>query len=93
MIGGRVLALLTAVAAVGCSGSDNDKPDGRVLLLDGLGVMAISVDGGRATRLRLKPEPWGGVAYSPDGNRIAYDAEDGIYVADADGSNARRIPG
>jgi Tol biopolymer transport system component len=92
MIGGRVLALLTAVAAVGCIGSDNDKPDGRILLLDGLGVTAISVDGGRATRLRLKPEPWGAVAYSPDGNRIAYDAEDGIYVADADGSNARRIP-
>jgi Tol biopolymer transport system component len=92
MIGGRVLALLAAVAAVGCTAFDNDKPDGRILLFDGLSVSAISVDGGRKTRLRLKPEPWGAVAYSPDGNRIAYDSEKGIYVANVDGSNARRIP-
>lgn len=93
MIGGRVLALVAAMAALGCTGSDNDGPAGRILLFDGFGVSAISVDGGRATRLRLKPEPWGAVAYSPDGKRIAYDAEGGIYVADADGSNAQRIPG
>jgi len=62
-------------------------------VLDGLRVSVISVDSGRATRLRLTPEPWGTVAYSRDRKRIAYDAEDGIYVAAADGSNARRIPG
>jgi Tol biopolymer transport system component len=93
MIGGRVLALLAAMVVVGCIGSGDDRPDGRILLFDGLSVSAISVDGGGVTRLRLKPQPWGGVAYSPDGKRIAYDADDGIYVADADGSNARRIPG
>lgn len=62
-------------------------------MFDGLGVSAIPVDGGRITRLPLEPEPWGTVAYSPDEKRIAYDAEGGIYVADADGSNAQRIPG
>jgi Tol biopolymer transport system component len=93
MIGGRVLVALAVMAAVGCTGSDNHGPDGRILLFDGFGVSAISVDGGPATRLRLRPEPWGGLAYFPDGKRIAYDAIDGIHVADADGSNARRIPG
>lgn len=93
MIGGRGLALLAAAAVVGCSGSDNDGPDGTILVFDGLSVSAISVDGGGTARLQLKPEPWGSVAYSLDGKRIAYDAEDGIYVADADGSNGQRIPG
>jgi hypothetical protein len=92
MTGGRVLALLAAVAAVGCTGSDNDKPDGTILLFDLEGLSAISVDSGRTTLLRLKPEPWGAAAYSPDGKRIAYEAENGIYVADGDGSNAQRIP-
>jgi hypothetical protein len=93
MIGGWVLALLAAPAAVGCTGSDNHGPDGRILLFDGFSVSTISLDGGRTIRLHLKPEPWGTVAYSPSRKRIAYAAEDGIYVADADGSDARRIPG
>jgi Tol biopolymer transport system component len=93
MIGGRALALLAAAAVVGCSGSDNDGPDGTILVFDGLSVSAISVDDGGVARLHLKPEPWASVAYSPDGKRIAYDAEDGIYVADADGSTGQRIPG
>jgi Tol biopolymer transport system component len=93
MVGGRVLALLAALVAGGCTGSDDDGPDGRILLFDGLSVSAISVESRRVTRLPLEPEPWGAVAYSRDGKRIAYDAEAGIYVADADGSNAQRIPG
>jgi Tol biopolymer transport system component len=81
------------MAALGCTGSDNDEPDGKIVLFDSLSVSVISVDDGGLTRIRLKPEPLGTVAYSPDGKRIAYDAPDGLYVADADGSNARRIPG
>ena len=77
MTGGRDLALLAAVAAVGCTGSDNDQPDGMVLLFDSEGLSAISVDSGRTTLPRLKPEPWGVAAYSRDGKRIAYEAENG----------------
>ena len=89
----RALVLLTAVVAVGCAGSDNDVPDGKVLAFDNLNLSVISVDGGEEKSLRLKPEAWGSIDYSSDGKRIAYDADDGIYVADADGLNARRIPG
>ena len=73
--------------------SDNDGPAGRILLFDGLAVSAISVDGGRATRVRLKPVPMGAVAFSSDGKRLAYDSWGGLYVADADGSDAQRIRG
>jgi Tol biopolymer transport system component len=93
MIGGRGLALLITVAAVGCGGSDHDEPGGTILLFDTEGMSAISVESRRTRLIRLQPEPWGAGAYSPDGKRIAYEGEAGLYVADADGSNARRIPG
>jgi hypothetical protein len=62
VIGGRVLALVATAAAVGCAGSEDDGPDGRILLFDGLRVVAVSVDGGRTERLPLTPDPWATVA-------------------------------
>ena len=35
--------------------------------------------------------PIGGVAFSPDGSVIAFGADDGLYLIDADGSNRRQI--
>jgi Tol biopolymer transport system component len=93
MTGGRLLALLAVVASVGCTDSDNDGPAGRILLFDGLHIWAIAVEGGPPKPFRLRPAPSGAMAFSHDGNRIAYDADDGIYVADADRSHARRIRG
>ena len=93
MIRRWAFVLLAATAAGGCTSSDNDRPDGTILVFDDRTVSAISVGGGEETDLLLKPDAFGSVDYSPDGKRIAYDADDGIYVADADGSNARRIPG
>ena len=52
--------------------------------------------------VRIRPVPWGGLSWSPDGKRIAFTGAVGkeersgrqptdIYVADADGLNARRL--
>jgi Tol biopolymer transport system component len=45
------------------------------------------------TRLRLIAEHagWGGVAWSPNGQQIAYGSGKGLYVVNADGSQRRKV--
>src|SRR3546814_10116147 len=72
------------------------SPDGRTILLDMLGeIYAVPATGGRAvpvaTGLAFEVQP----VFSPDGKWIAYVSDrsggDNVWIARADGSEARRI--
>ena len=56
-------------------------------------LVTIAVDGGEVRVIaQLRLWQFGGASWSPDGTRIAYvSGEDGVWVIDADGSNAHRI--
>lgn len=69
-------------------------PDGQELLFDlatasGHEIWRVSVDGsglGRFTNLNGQEPGW-----APDGQRIAFASEDGIYVVDRAGTNLKRL--
>ena len=69
-------------------------PDGQELLFDaatdsGHEIWRVSADGSglsRFTNLNAQEPSW-----SPDGLRIAFTSEDGIYVVDRAGTNLRRL--
>jgi len=74
------------------------SPDGRTILFDLLGdIYALDAAGGTARPLlagdALETQP----VFSPDGKRIAFISDRSgaanLWVADADGSNARRLSG
>ena len=63
-------------------------------------VYIVDTDGRNLRNVTNSPEAENGVAWSPDGTRLAYvrnrDASDSnafFLVTDADGSNARTVPG
>lgn len=71
-------------------------PDGNTILFDLLGdIYALPVQGGKArpmmTGAAFDTQP----VFSPDGSHIAFvsdrDGRDNLWIADADGSNARRV--
>lgn len=73
-------------------------PDGRTIVFDLLGdLYVMPADGGRATAIAtgmaFKSQP----GYSPDGRWITYVSDrsggEGVWIARADGSQARRIGG
>src|SRR3546814_4169181 len=72
------------------------SPDGRTILFDMLGeIYAVPATGGRAvpiaTGIAFEAQP----VFSPDGKWIAYVSDrsggDNVWIARADGSEARRI--
>ncbi len=56
-----------------------------------LELYVIDVSGHVQRRLTTNSGYDGEGSWSPDGDRIAYAGDDGIYVMDADGSNKRRL--
>jgi dipeptidyl aminopeptidase/acylaminoacyl peptidase len=54
-------------------------------------IWTVPVTGGTPTRLTTTAGPDAHPSYSPDGNRIAYFRQDGIWVMDADGAHPHRI--
>ena len=91
------LALLVCLAAAACSWTRPDGaesgPSGNIIDLHEGGVVLRPPHGGRPEVVRLRPRAWGAVDFSPDGERVAYDSELGIVVADADGANAELVRG
>ncbi|MFN8583242.1 MAG: hypothetical protein U0163_19975 [Gemmatimonadaceae bacterium] len=72
------------------------SPDGRTIVFDLLGdLYTLPVAGGAATRITSGTAFDGQPRYSPDGRSIAYVSDhsgaDNVWVADADGRNARAI--
>jgi TolB protein len=72
------------------------SPDARRVVYErvpqggaGTGGIWLVGRGGAGDRQLL---PWGSTpAYSPDGKKIAFAADDGMYVMDADGTRVRRV--
>jgi Tol biopolymer transport system component len=83
------------LAACSCSGESEEEatPAGKIVDLADDGLVLRPPDGGRPELLRLRPLPWSDGDYSPDVEKIAYDSEVGIVVAEADGTNRRVVPG
>jgi hypothetical protein len=58
------------------------------------GIVVVDVESGRSVDLPYPSgggEPAGAMTFSPDGSQIAYLANDGVWVMDADGTDAHEI--
>ena len=76
------------------------SPDGKTIAfgrqqVDGIDVYATSVDGGKVRRLTRNGAPEQGIAWSPDGRKLAFVGATGdgnweIYVVNADGGGLLR---
>ena len=75
------------------------SPDGNRIVfakldgggVEGRGLEVIDADG--TNRVRLTTEPDFHPAWSPDGSTIAFYRAESLWLIDADGSDAREIPG
>jgi Tol biopolymer transport system component len=99
---------LVALSALTAAAGDAAQPrlPGRIVFATDRGgnvgnseIYSVRVDGRTRRALTRNPGADAGVAWSPDGRRIAFRSErfergrrvSGLYVARADGSNARRL--
>jgi Tol biopolymer transport system component len=76
--------------------SPDITPDGRTIIFDLLGdIYLLDAKGGAARPLLTGPAFESQPAFSPDGSRIAFVSDrsgaNNLWVADADGSNARQM--
>jgi Tol biopolymer transport system component len=84
---------LATVGGASFQAADDAAPDGRIVpagAADGGAVLRITrIVNDEASNFHIRP--------SPDGTRIAFDSNRdgtrGVYVADGDGSNVRRVSG
>jgi serine/threonine protein kinase len=74
------------------------SPDGRMIAFhedshsgNRSSLVVVGPDGSNPTTLVTMPGNVGRPAWSPDGTEIAFRVDQTIYVADADGSNVRRV--
>jgi len=66
------------------------SPDGSRVVFGNLDI--VDVDGGSPVHLPYQgPEPMGAMTFSPDGTQIAYLVNDGVWVVNADGTEAHEI--
>ena len=66
------------------------SPDGSRVVFGSLDI--VDVDGGSPVHLTTRgPEPIGAMTFSPDGGQIAYLVNDGVWVVNADGTDAHEI--
>jgi len=104
---GMLVAIVTAIVAVGCGGSDDARPDlAFVSTRDGdYAIFEMDADGG--AQHRLTPREGNGSssparlffqiepAWSPDGSQIAFSSRRSgtshVYVMNADGTGTRRL--
>jgi Tol biopolymer transport system component len=82
---------LVALTVTGC-GAGSGGPRGTIAVADDT-LYLIPASGGYARRVTvaIADGPLGGVDLSPDGRRIAFAGESGIWVMRRDGSRARLI--
>jgi WD40-like Beta Propeller Repeat len=55
-------------------------------------IYSVPAAGGTPARLTHNQKDDGQAAYSPDGTQIAYHRNGGLWIMDADGSNAHEVP-
>lgn len=85
------VGLLAIVALLARCGGEQGPP-GKIVLAGGRGILLIPAAGGARSTIAI-PDLWFGVAFSPDGKRIAYESDDGIYVTSARGGIGRHVGG
>ncbi len=86
--GGGGLARLTSRGDV--SGVDWSSK-GRIAFLSGGDVYSVNVDGTGLALLVDSAKAYRSIKFSPDGNRIAFGADQKIFTAGADGTNPKQV--
>jgi len=67
-----IVAFALVVVAVGCTGSEEIKPTGQVVVFGSPDVSLIPVAGGKVRRLRIDDDEFWEVAFSADGSQVAF---------------------
>lgn len=84
-----VAALIAGSTAVGTSGETRAAPVADTIVYCHDGLFTVRTDG--THRRQIVAEPACGAEWSPDGRRIAYEGDHGIFVATSDGKGRRRL--